>query len=509
MPRALLSVFDKTGIVHLAEGLVGLGFEVVSTGNTLKELHAAGVPALSVAEVTGFQEILGGRVKTLHPKIHGGILAKRTEEHLGELARHGIDTIDVVVSNLYPFSQTVARQGVREAEALEQIDIGGPSMIRAAAKNHPWVTVVVDPADYSEVLGQLTAGISDDSRRTLARKAFAHTAAYDAAIVAWLQRDEALPTDINLALTKAETLRYGENPHQSGARYASVGAIGMWDTAVLHSGLALSYLNLFDAEAAWRLAHELRDVSGESAVCVIVKHANACGAAVATELAAAYGEAFAADPKSAFGGVVALPGHVDDALAAVIVANPKPDVVLASSYSEGALELLARKRKNTRVLSLQAPGPRPVDVRVLDGGFLVQQPDVLTGDRSTWQVATRVVPTEQQYQDLAIAEVICARTSSNAIVFVKDGVAVGIGAGQQSRVDAVEIAAKKAGARAHGAACASDAFFPFRDGLDAVAASGAAAVVQPGGSIRDPELIVAADELGLAMVMTGARHFKH
>src|SRR5690606_5051579 len=275
-----------------------------------------------------------------------------------------------------------------------------------------------------------------------------------------------------------------------------------------HSGLALSYLNLFDAEAAWRLAHELRAVSGKPAVCVIVKHANACGAAVATDLAGAYHEAFAADPKSAFGGVVALVGHVDDALAAVMIANPKPDVVLASSYSEGALELLARKRKNTRVLSLQAPGARPMDVRALDGGFLVQQPDVLTADRSAWQAATHAVPTEKQYADLAIAEVVCARTSSNAIVFVKDGVAVGIGAGQQSRVDAVEIAAMKAGERAKGAACASDAFFPFRDGLDAVAAAGATSVVQPGGSIRDPELIVAADELGLAMVMTGVRHFK-
>ena len=509
MPRALLSVFDKTGIVHLAEGLVGLGFELVSTSNTLKELHAAGVPAVAVAEVTGFPEILGGRVKTLHPRIHGGILAKRTPEHLGELAGHGIDTVDVVVSNLYPFARTVSREGVEEAEALEQIDIGGPSMIRAAAKNHPWVTVVVDPADYADVLRRLAAGMTADARRTLARKAFAHTAAYDAAIVAWMQRDEVLPADINLALTRAETLRYGENPHQQGARYSLAGTVGMWDTAVLHSGMALSYLNLFDAEAAWRLAHELLEVTGEPSACVIVKHANACGAAVAADIATAYDEAFAADPKSAFGGVVALPGHVDDALAAVIAANPKPDVVVATSFSEGALELLARKRKNTRVLSMQAPGPRPVDVRALDGGFIVQQPDVLTADRSTWQVATRAVPTEQQYKDLAMAEVVCARTSSNAIVFVKNGVAVGIGAGQQSRVDAVDIAAKKAGARAQGAACASDAFFPFRDGLDAVAAAGATAVVQPGGSIRDPELIVAADDLGLAMVMTGTRHFKH
>jgi len=509
VPRALLSVFDKTGIVRLAEGLEGLGFEVVSTGNTLRELQAAGVPALAVAEVTGFPEILGGRVKTLHPKVHGGILAKRNQEHLDELATHGIDTVDVVVSNLYPFSETVSRPGVREDEALEQIDIGGPSMIRAAAKNHPWVTVVVDPADYVEVLEELRGGVSAATRRRLALKAFAHTAAYDAAIVAWLQHGDALPASLNLSLTKAETLRYGENPHQAGARYRVVGAVGMWDTAVHHSGLALSYLNLFDAEAAWRLAHELQVVAGEPATCVIVKHANACGAAVAGDLATAYRKAFEADPKSAFGGVVALPGHVDDALAAAIVTNPKPDVVVATSYSPGALDLLALKRKNTRVLTLQAPGHRTVEVRPLDAGFLVQQPDVITTDRASWRVATRAVPTDRQYRDLAIAELICARTSSNAIVLVKDGVAVGIGAGQQSRVDAVEIAAKKAGGRAAGAACASDAFFPFRDGLDAVAAAGAAAVIQPGGSIRDAELIAAADELGLAMVMTGTRHFKH
>jgi phosphoribosylaminoimidazolecarboxamide formyltransferase/IMP cyclohydrolase len=508
VPRALLSVFDKTGIVRLAEGLTELGFEVLSTGNTLRELQAAGVPATAVADVTGFPEILGGRVKTLHPRIHGGILAKRTTDHLGELATHGIDTVDVVVSNLYPFTDTVSRQGVTEHEALEQIDIGGPSMIRAAAKNHPWVTVVVDPADYATVLDELRNGMSDAARRRLALKAFAHTAAYDAAIVSWFQRDEPLPTSLSLALTKVETLRYGENPHQEGARYALAGAVGMWDTAVLHSGLALSYLNLFDAEAAWRLAHELQSLVGEPA-CVIVKHANACGAAVASDLATAYDRAFAADPKSAFGGVVALPGHVDDALAATIVANPKPDVVLARSYSAGALEQLQRKRKNTRVLTVQAPAPRPVDLRPLDGGFLVQRPDVLLADRESWQVVTRATPTEQQYTDLAIAELVCARTSSNAIVFVKDGVAVGIGAGQQSRVDAVEIAAKKAGDRAAGAACASDAFFPFRDGLDAVAAAGAGCVIQPGGSIRDPELIAVADELGLAMVMTGTRHFKH
>jgi len=509
VPRALLSVYDKTGIVRLAEGLVDLGYEVVSTGNTLAELRAAGVPATAVAEVTGFPEILDGRVKTLHPKVHGGILARRDAGHLAELELHGIAAVDVVVSNLYPFSATVARSGVTEQEALEQIDIGGPAMIRAAAKNHPWVTVVVDPADYTDVLDALGAGTSSDLRKELALKAFAHTAAYDAAIVAWLQRDEELPRHLDLALTRAQPLRYGENPHQQGARYALSGAVGMWDTAVIHSGLEPSYLNLFDAEAAWRLAHELRSVAAATAACVIVKHANACGAAVAEDLGTAYSRAFEADPKSAFGGVVALPGHVDEALAETLVSNPKPDVLLAYSYSDDALELLARKRKNTRVLSLQAPGEPGIHLRPLEGGFLVQQPNLLDGDRSSWQVVTRVKPSEAQLRDLALAEAVCARTTSNAIVFVNDGSAVGIGAGQQSRVDAVDIAAAKAGAAARGSACASDAFFPFRDGLDAVAAAGATAVIQPGGSIRDAEIIAAADEHGIAMVMTGRRHFKH
>lgn len=509
MPRALLSVYDKTGIVRLAEGLVELGYEVVSTGNTLRELVAAGLPAVAVSEVTGFPEILDGRVKTLHPKVHGGILARREPEHARELEVHGIDAIDVVVSNLYPFSATVARPDVTEPQALEQIDIGGPSMIRAAAKNHPWVVVVVDPADYSPVLDGLRAGMGAEQRRGLALKAFAHTAAYDAAIVSWLQRDERLPEYLNLSLTKVQPLRYGENPHQDGARYATAGSASLWDTALLHSGLDLSYLNVFDAEAAWRLAHELRVIGSADAACVIVKHANACGAAVAGDVNTAYARAFEADPKSAFGGVVALTGHVDVALAETLTTNPKPDVLLAGSYSAEALALLARKRKNTRVLSLQAPQPRGVDLRPIEGGFLVQSPDELSVDRSTWRVVTRVAPSEEQLRDLALAEAVCARTTSNAIVFVNEGSAVGIGAGQQSRVDAVEIAASKAGANARGSVCASDAFFPFRDGLDAVAAAGAVAVIQPGGSIRDPELIAVADELGLAMVMTGTRHFKH
>ncbi len=502
-PRALVSVSDKTGVEELARGLVALGYEVVSTGNTLRALAGAGVPATAVADVTGFPEVLGGRVKSLHPAIHGGVLALRTPEHLAELEAHGITPVDVVVCNLYPFGATVAREGVTDAEAMEQVDIGGPAMIRAAAKNHAHVTVVVDPADYAPVLAELRAGITAARRRELALKAFAHTAAYDAAIVAYLQRGQALPRYLGLPLERAQELRYGENPHQAGARYRLVGAASVWDDAVLHSGQALSYLNVFDAEAAWRLAHELPGVA-----CVIVKHANACGAAVAEDLVTAYERAFDADPKSAFGGVVALPGRVTLALAERIAARPKADVVLAHAYEPEALELLAAKRKSTRVISLAAPGESGVEVRRVDGGFLVQQPDAVEG-RGAWRVVTRRQPTEAEWRDLEVAYRVCAHTSSNAIVLVKDGVAVGVGAGQQSRVDAVEIAAKKAAGRARGGACASDAFFPFRDGLDAAAAAGVTAVVQPGGSIRDAEILAAADELGLAMVLTGHRHFRH
>jgi len=502
-PRALVSVSDKTGVVALARGLAALGYEVVSTGNTLRALREAGVQAVGVSDVTGFPEILGGRVKSLHPAIHGGVLALRTPEHLAQLEEHGIVPVDVVVCNLYPFRETVAEEGVTDAEAMEQVDIGGPAMIRAAAKNHAHVTVVVDPADYEAVLDDLRQGIAAERRRELALKAFAHTAAYDAAIVAYLSRGDALPARLNIALERAQELRYGENPHQAGARYRLSGAKSVWDEAVLHSGQALSYLNVFDAEAAWRLAHEL-----PATACVIVKHANACGAAVADDLVTAYERAFDADPKSAFGGVVAQPGVVTRELAERIAANPKADVLLARGYDDEALALLAAKRKSTRVISLPAPGERGLDLRSVDGGFLVQGPD-LVEDEAPWRVVTRRHPTDAEWRDLEVAYRVCARTSSNAIVLVKDGVAVGVGAGQQSRVDAVEIAAKKAAGRAVGGACASDAFFPFRDGLEAAADAGVRAVVQPGGSIRDEELIAVADELGLAMVFTGHRHFKH
>lgn len=505
-PRALISVSDKRGLQELASGLLALGYELVSTGGTLAALRGWGLPAVAVADVTGFPEILDGRVKTLHPKVHGGILARREPGHLAELARHEIAPVDVVVANLYPFRETVARPDVTFAEAIEQIDIGGPSMLRAAAKNHADVTVLVDPEDYAITLEAHARGMTLAERRELALKAFAHTAAYDAAIVAYLSRDEALPRHLAVALERAEVLRYGENPHQMGARYREVGAASIWDAAKLHSGLALSYLNLFDAEAAWRLAH---DLAAHAPACVIVKHANPCGAAWGEDLGAAYERAFDADPKSAFGGVVALAGVVDPALAELIVARPKADVVLAHGYAPEALELLARKRKNTRIIELPAPHAASYGLRRLDGGFLLQGPDAVTLDRALWRVVTSKEPTGEQWRDAVMAQLVCAATSSNAVVLVAGGCAVGIGAGQQSRVDAAEIAVRKAAGRAAGGVCASDAFFPFRDGLDAVAASGIGLVVQPGGSIADDAIIAAAEEHGMSMVFTGERHFRH
>jgi phosphoribosylaminoimidazolecarboxamide formyltransferase / IMP cyclohydrolase len=510
MPRALLSVSDKSGLLEFARSLADLGFELVATGGTHRALSDGGLAVTTVAAVTGAPEILGGRVKTLHPAIHGALLALPTDAHEAELAQHGIGRIDLVAVNLYPFRETVARPGVTDADAMEHLDIGGPTMIRAAAKNHERVVVVVDPASYDEVVADLRAGpVPLARRRALARAAFAHTAAYDAAIVTYLDGDDPLPATRHVTLTRAEVLRYGENPHQVGARYREAGSTGWWDAAVQHGGLALSYLNQFDADAAWRLAHAF---PGRS-TAVVVKHANPCGVAVAdlgsAGLAVAYERAFDADPKSAFGGVVALNGVVDLALAEALVANPKADVLIAAGYEEAARELLVRRRKAMRVLEAPAPGPAAYGLRRIDGGFLAQTPDHVDLDRSTWQVVTRRAPSEAEWRDLEMAWVVTAAVSSNAIVFVEGGRAVGIGAGQQSRVDAAELAAAKAAGRARGGACGSDAFFPFRDGLDVAAAAGVTAVVQPGGSVRDPELIAAADEQGLTMVMTGRRHFRH
>jgi phosphoribosylaminoimidazolecarboxamide formyltransferase / IMP cyclohydrolase len=522
--RALLSVYDKEGLVELARGLSELGWELVASGKTAAELGEAGIAHLEVAQVTGSPEMLGGRVKTLHPKIHGGILADRSKpEHRADLEANGIEAVDLVVSNLYPFGSD---------PSVELIDIGGPAMVRAAAKNHAHVGIVTSPADYPVVLRELrqTGSLSVATRRRLARGAFAHTAAYDAAIVDWFDHggpgpiveldgataadaEEAalsavLPPTLHLTLERTDVLRYGENPHQRGSRYRVAGAASWWDDMVQHGGSALSYLNLFDGDAAWRLVHELAADSGERAVAII-KHANPCGAAVAGDLVTAYVRALECDALSAFGGVVAIGGDVTPEVADAIAAGPQADVIIASSYAPGAVETLTARRKATRLLSGPAPERAVRQLRSLGASVLVQDVDAFVTPRREWQVVTTRQPTEEEWRDLVLAWRVCGRTTSNAVAVVADGQAVGVGAGQQSRVVAAEIAVQKAGERAKGGAGASDAFFPFPDGLLVLADAGVAAIVQPGGSVRDGEVIAAADESGLAMVVTGERHFKH
>lgn len=499
MPRALISVYDKTGILDLARGLTDLGWEIVSSGGTATLLAEAVLDVVAVEDVTGFPEMLDGRVKTLHPRIHGGILADRSvPEHMATIGQHDIEPIDLVVCNLYPF---------RSNPSIELIDIGGPSMVRSAAKNHESVAIVVAPADYAVVLdelrsrGEITAG----TRRRLARDAFAHTAAYDTLIVDWFDSDTVgPPPSLHLAYVRADSLRYGENPHQQGARYREVGRRSWWDGAVQHGGKQLSYLNVYDTEAAWRLVNELGD---DRPACAIIKHANPCGVAVADTVLDAYTRANACDPTSAFGGIVALNRQVDGATAEAI-APVFTEVVVAPGFEPDALAVLGEK-KNLRVLTAPPPSADRWVLRTIDAGLLVQNPDTIDLDRSNWTVVTDRQPTDAEWIDLELAWIVCARVSSNAIVLAKDGQAVGIGAGQQSRVDASRIAAEKADGRAAGGACASDAFFPFRDGIDAAASAGVAAIIQPGGSVRDEEVIAAADEAGLAMVFTGMRHFRH
>jgi phosphoribosylaminoimidazolecarboxamide formyltransferase/IMP cyclohydrolase len=519
---ALLSVYDKTGLEDLARGLTELGWELVSSGGTSEALGQAGIAHTEVADLTGAPEMLGGRVKTLHPTIHGGILADRSKpDHMADVERRGIGLIDLVACNLYPFTSD---------PSIELIDVGGPTLVRAAAKNHAHVGVLVDPDDYGTVLDELRSrgSLSDGTRRRLARAAFAHTAAYDAAIVAWFDEDGAtksgagsgagegdaegaghiLPPSIHLTLERAASMRYGENPHQHGARYRVFGQSTWWDQVVQHGGKELSYLNVFDADAAWRLVHEL--ASADDVAVAIIKHANPCGAAVAADLPTAYQRALDADPVSAFGGVVAVGGHLTPAVAERIAAGPQADLIIAASYDEDALAQLSSKRKATRLLSAPAPEPLVRQFRSLGGSFLVQDADRFVAEPSDWQVATKQQPTESQWRDLALAWRVCARTTSNAIAIVTDGQAVGVGAGQQSRVVAAELAVSKAESRARGGAAASDAFFPFADGLLVLANAGVGAVVQPGGSIRDGEVMAAADEAGIAVVTTGGeRHFRH
>jgi phosphoribosylaminoimidazolecarboxamide formyltransferase/IMP cyclohydrolase len=499
--RALLSVYDKTALPEFAQGLADLGVELVSSASTAAALEAAGLTVTRVETVTGMPEMLDERVKTLHPKIHGGLLADRSKEtHLADLGRYGIEAFDLVVSNLYPF---LDRPGI------DTIDIGGPAMVRAAAKNHAWVTVVTNPAQYRDLLAELRANdatVSPETRRAFALEAFAHTAAYDAAIVQWLQRDERLPQHLMIALERSEdALRYGENPHQHAARYRRRGASSWWDSVQQHGGLALSYLNFYDTDAAWLLVHDL----GSAPAVAIIKHANPCGVAVADTLADAYQRALECDERSAFGGIVALNRPVDTATVERMVAGPQADVVIAPAYDDGSIDALRQKRKNTRLLAAEPPGRETLDFRQLSGGFLVQEPHEFVAGRNAWRVVTKVAPTTEQWRDLELAWRICGHVKSNAIVLVKDGQAVGIGAGQQNRVESGEIAAKKAAGRARDGACASDAFYPFPDGVEAAASAGVAAVIQPGGAMRDDAVIETADELGLAMVFTGERHFLH
>jgi phosphoribosylaminoimidazolecarboxamide formyltransferase / IMP cyclohydrolase len=512
--RALLSVWDKSGLIELATGLSDYGVELVASGGTAAALAEAGIAHLEVTDVTGFPEMLDGRVKTLHPRLHAGILADRSKpEHLAALAAHDITAIDLVVSNLYPFSTK---------PSIELIDIGGPSMVRAAAKNHEHVGVLTNPRQYQWVLNELvsTGTLSPTTRYELARAAFVHTAAYDAEVATWFNQnatftwagtavDDVVPPMLRMRLERAQVVRYGENPHQTGARYRVEGTKPWWDGATQHAGSALSYLNVFDTDAAWRLVHELAsDVPGKCAVAII-KHANASGAAVGATFTDAFQRALDADAQSAFGGIIAVGGELDGELATLIAEGPQADVIIASSIHPDAVEILIKRRKATRLLSGPAPEPLGLSVRTFGNTALVQNADELLVPVAEWKCVTDATPTDQQLQDLAIAWRVCARTTSNAIVIARDGVAVGIGAGQQSRVVAAGIATTKAGDFARGAAAASDAFFPFADGLESLTSAGVTSVVQPGGSVRDQEVIDAANAAKIVMMLTGERHFRH
>ncbi len=502
--RVLLSVYDKTGLEDFARGLVDLGHELIASGGTAAALNQAGIPHATVESVTEAPEMLGGRVKTLHPKLHGGVLADLSNpEHLSDLAGHGIEPIGMVVCNLYPF---------RSQPSIELIDVGGPTMVRAAAKNWAHVGSVVNPDDYPVVLEELRrdGALSGGLRLRLAAAAFAHTAAYDAAIANWFADQtgrESLPATLHLSLEEAQPLRYGENPHQRGARYREMGRSSWWDEVVQYGGMELSYLNLYDADAAWRLVHQLAELG--PAAAVVVKHANPCGAAVADSVLTAYDRAFECDPMSAFGGIVAVNAPVTESVAAEIVANAKADVLISPGYDDGALELFAAKRKNMRVLAAPPPSADRWHLRQISGGWLVQDPYVFASKRDQWTVVTKAQPTEDNWRDMELAWRVCAWVKSNAIVMAAGGMAVGIGGGQQNRVTPGEIATARADGRAKGGAAASDAYFPFRDGLDACAAAGVAAVIQPGGSVNDPKVIDAADEHRLVMVFTGERQFQH
>jgi phosphoribosylaminoimidazolecarboxamide formyltransferase/IMP cyclohydrolase len=537
-----LSVSDKTGLVDFARSLAGFGVEILSTGGTARALREAGIEVRDVSDVTGFPEMLDGRVKTLHPRIHGGLLALRdNEEHARALAAHGIEPIDMVVVNLYPFEQTIARAGVSLEEAVEQIDIGGPAMIRSASKNYRDVAVVVAPEDYAELAAELSrqqGALSLPTRERLARKAFRRTALYDLSIFAYLEHSgggapsglsvgggihavtggglpephpfemmphaggDKLPDLMSFTMRKSADLRYGENPHQRAALYAT-GERGGVAAAEVVSGKEMSFNNYVDADAAWQLVCDF----GETA-CAVIKHMNPSGVGTADTPAEAYRKALATDPVSAFGGIVAFNRVVDEP-AARAVTEIFTEVVVAPDYDGAALEVLKLK-KNLRVLRVGGTaGPEGLDFKRITGGVLAQTRDTHRLEASALKVVTRRAPTAEETQALLFAWTVCKHTKSNAIVYARAGQTVGVGAGQMSRVDSVRLGAMRAQLPVAGSVLASDAFFPFRDGLDEAARHGITAVIQPGGSVRDPEVIAAADEHNLAMVFTGIRHFRH
>ncbi len=523
--RALLSVSDKTGLVDFARALVEkFGVELISTGGTAKALKEAGLPVQDVSDITGFPEIMDGRVKTLHPNVHGGILAVRgNAEHEAAMAEHGIAPVDLVAVNLYPFEETLAR-GADYDTIVENIDIGGPAMIRAAAKNHASVAVVVDPADYDKLLGDMeqhSGGTCTKFRRKLAQKAFARTAAYDAAISNWLgavvespdNPQEAFPRTFTAQFIKAQDMRYGENPHQRAAFYVDRdgAAEPCIATAQQLQGKELSYNNIADADAALECVKQF-DAKQEGAACVIVKHANPCGVAVAADQMQAYERAFQTDPESAFGGIIAFNQPLDEAVAKAIVERQFVEVIIAPEVSEAARAAIAAK-KNVRLLRTgmwQGAGAPRLDFKRVNGGLLVQDADLALHEEL--KTVTERAPTEEELRDLIFAWKVCKFVKSNAIVYAKDRRTIGVGAGQMSRVNSARIArikAEHAGLEVKGSVVASDAFFPFADGLLEAAGAGCTAVIQPGGSIRDEEVIKAADEQGLAMVFTGMRHFRH
>ena len=497
MPRALLSVYDKTGIVEFARSLQVLGWEIIASGGTAKSLTESGIFVTPVEELTGYPAILGHRVVTLHPAVHGGILADlEAVEHREDLARHEIWPIDMVVVGLYPFATS---------PSIELIDVGGPALIRAAAKNSSRVTVVTHADQYGLVLTELTSigGVSDSTRSRLAAEAFGLTADYDTRVANWMaNRGDDMPKRMNLALEHESDLRYGENPHQQAARYRIVGERSWWSSVEQLGGKEMSYLNVNDADAAWSLVNRFVE-----AATVVVKHANPCGVAVGGDIETTCRRAYECDPVSAFGGIVALNRTVTQAAAAHIN-EVFTEVVIAPEFEPDALDVLRRKR-NLRILRAVPPFRSGWSLRGIDGGVLVQQHDEPNAQVSSWRVVSTAKPTENQLRDAALAWVVSAATNSNAIVLAKDGATVGIGAGQQNRVDAVRLACSRAGECAQGAVAASDAFFPFRDGPDALAAAGVSLIVQPGGSVRDDESIKAANEHGVAMLFTDVRHFRH